>query len=358
MSDLDKILGCLDDINPEAAFLSDNTLSNVDTWYDTGCYALNAIVSGKIREGGVPKGRIIVFTGESQTGKTLLINKILGLAQKQGMYPVIFDSEMSVDAESGKTVGLDPEKTKYCPVYTVDEAKNQISKFLDNVIEKKAQGKFIISIDSLGNLAGAKEVADIEKDKSVADMGLRAKSLKSMLRILTYKAAKAGVTILCSNHTYADPASMYPSLVKNQSGGSGPLYMSSIIVQLARRNEKQDDKNEEDKMLPEAKQYSGVTLRAMTTKNRFLPPFLEVPIYLNYRTGLDKYSGLLEMAVNHGIIIQNGPTYTKADGTKLGYGKSFKNDISFWEEYVIPNLQEKLNVAYKYADADTDAAKE
>jgi hypothetical protein len=189
-------------------------------------------------------------------------------------------------------------------------------------------------------------------------MGLRAKSLKSMLRILTYKAAKAGVTVLCSNHTYADPASMYPSLVKNQSGGSGPLYMSSVIVQLARRNEKQDDKNEEDKMLPEAKQYSGVTLRAMTTKNRFLPPFLEVPIYLNYRTGLDKYSGLLEMAVNHGIIIQNGPTYTKADGTKLGYAKSFKNDISFWEEYVIPNLQEKLNVAYKYADSDTDAAKE
>jgi len=52
------------------------------------------------------------------------------------------------------------------------------------------------------------------------------------------------------------------------------LYMSSVIVQLARRNEKQDDKNDEDKMLPEAKQYSGVTLRAMTTKNRFLPPFL------------------------------------------------------------------------------------
>lgn len=176
MSELDKILGCLDDINPEAAFLSENTLSNVDTWYDTGCYALNAIISGKIRDGGIPKGRIVVFAGETQTGKTLLINKILGLAQKQGLYPVIFDSEMSVDAESGKNVGLDPEKTKYCPVYTVDECKNQISKFLDNVIERKAQGKFIISIDSLGNLAGSKEVADIEKDKSVADMGLRAKA--------------------------------------------------------------------------------------------------------------------------------------------------------------------------------------
>ena len=115
MSELNKILGCLDDLNPEAAYLSENTLSNVDTWYDTGCYALNAIISGKIRDGGIPKGRIVVFTGESQTGKTLLINKILGLAQKQGLYPVIFDSEMSVDAESGKTVGLDPETTKYCP---------------------------------------------------------------------------------------------------------------------------------------------------------------------------------------------------------------------------------------------------
>ena len=32
------------DENPYATYLSESTLTNVDTWYDTGSYALNAII--------------------------------------------------------------------------------------------------------------------------------------------------------------------------------------------------------------------------------------------------------------------------------------------------------------------------
>lgn len=344
---LNKAFKTLDALNPEATFLSENALCNVDTWYDTGCYALNAVISGKLRGGGVPKGRIVIFAGPSQTGKTLLVNKILGIAQKKGMVPVIFDTEFAIDKTTTAGVGLDPDKTKYVPVYTIENARNQIITFLDSIVEHNLQGKFIISLDSLGNLAGSKEVTDVEKDKSAADMGTRAKGLKSMLRLLTYKAGRAGVTILMTNHTYSDPASLYPSLVQNQSGGSGPLYMASVIVQLAKKNEKQE--SEDDAILPEAKNYSGCTLRALTVKNRFIPPFLEASINLNYLTGLDKYSGLLEMAVNHGLIIQTGSTYTKPDGTKLGYAKNFTKDPKFYEE-LIPLLDKKLETAYKYGN--------
>ena len=78
----------------------------------------------------------------------------------------------------------------------------------DSIVEKGLQGKFIISIDSLGNLASQKEVDDAAKDKSAMDMGLRAKQLKSMMRILTYKAGLSGTTILFSNHTYDDPSAL------------------------------------------------------------------------------------------------------------------------------------------------------
>lgn len=350
---LSKAFKSLDALNPEATFLSENALCNVDTWYDTGCYALNAIVSGKLKDGGVPKGRIVIFAGPSQTGKTLLVNKILGIAQKKGITPVIFDTEFAIDKTTTAGVGLDPDKTKYVPVYTIENARNQISTFLDSIVENNLQGKFIISLDSLGNLAGSKEVMDVEKDKSAADMGTRAKGLKSMLRLLTYKAGRAGVTILMTNHTYSDPASLYPSLVQNQSGGSGPLYMASVIVQLAKKNEKQE--SEDEAILPEAKNYNGVTLRALTVKNRFVPPFLEASINLNYLTGLDKYSGLLEMAVNHGLIVQTGSTYQKADGTKLGYAKTFTKDKSFFES-LIPELDKKLATAYKYGNVSGDAS--
>lgn len=334
------------DETPYATFLSESTLTNVDTWYDTGSYALNAIISGKFKDGGVPKGRVIIFAGETGTGKTLLINKILGLAQKQGINPVIFDSEFAVDSESARAVGLDPERTKYVPVDTVEGLRNTVSKFLDKVIESKMQGKFIISIDSLGNLSSEKEQQDIAKDKSAADMGTRAKGIKSLLRTLTLKAGQAGVTVLISNHTYADPVSLYPSLIKNQSGGSGPLYMASVIVQLAKKNEKSED--DKDEILPEARNYSGATLRALTTKNRFLPPFLETSLYLNFLNGLDKYSGLFDMAVNHGIVLQTGSTYTMPDGTKLGYKKNFIN-AKFYEEIILPGLETIMFEKYRYS---------
>lgn len=355
---IDDVLDVLSEMNKDAAYLSENTLSRVDTWYDTGCYALNAIISGRCRNGGVPKGRIVGFSGKSQTGKTYIINKILANAQKAGVTPVIFDTEFAIEESSTKGVGLDPEHTKYVPIQTVDECRNQICAFLDKVIAAEAQGKFIVSIDSLGNLSSQKEVEDVAKDKHATDMGTRAKSIKAMLRMLTYKAGKAGVTIMFSNHTYSDPTAMYPSLINNQSGGEGPIYVASVLVQLAKRNEKEgegDSLNPAETKIAEANKYSGVTLRALTAKNRFVPPFLESEMYLSFKTGLNKYSGLLAMAAARNIVIQSGPVYSVGmtcgkyiEGTKLGYAKNFATDPSFYEDFIIPELDKKLEVEYRY----------
>ena len=344
----------LDKLNPDSTILSENVLSNVDSWIDTGCMVLNAIISGSLH-GGVPAGRITGFAGPSAAGKTFIINKILANAQKQGLTPVIFDTEAAIDKSSTVGVGLDSNKVKYVPVQTVEACRNQISTFLDSVIEACMQGKFIISIDSLGNLASQKELDDTEKDKTAMDMGTRAKGLKSMMRLLTFKAAQAGVTILFSNHTYDDPAAMFPTLVKSQSGGKGPVYLSSVLVQLAKRDEKHDKTNSSDEMLPEANKVSGTTLRALTIKNRFVPPFLECEMYLNFKKGLDRLSGLKEMAVNHGVVVQNGSTYALPgkdglDGQKLGYYKNWKNDEALWNDTILPALEEKLKTSYKYSD--------
>tara|TARA_B110000495_G_scaffold123403_1_gene107290 strand:- start:814 stop:1884 length:1071 start_codon:yes stop_codon:yes gene_type:complete len=342
-----KALDSLDKMNPLAGFLSENCLSNITEYHDTGCLVLNSIISGSLYK-GVPKGRITGFAGPSMAGKTYIINKILANAQKDGLIPVVFDTEAAVDERSARGVGLDPAKVKYVPVQTVEETRNQIVKFLDNVIENNQHGKFIISIDSLGNLASAKEMADIENDKHAVDMGTRAKGLKSMMRTLTFKAAEANVTVLFSNHTYDDPTSMFPTLVKNQSGGKGPVYLASVLVQLAKKDERHDKNNSSDEMLAEAKTYSGSTLRALTVKNRFVPPFLEAEMYLNFKTGLDKYSGLLNLAVNHGAIIQTGSTYQLPDGTKLGYYKQWRDSEDIWEK-VLPEIESKLQEAYKYS---------
>jgi|TARA_A100001515_G_scaffold142729_2_gene142238 RecA/RadA recombinase len=355
MSNLvDKAFAKLQKLNSNATTLEKNTLSNVTEWIDTGCLVLNSILSGSLY-GGVPKGRITIFAGDSGCGKTFILNKILAHAQQKGMVPVIFDTEVAVENEGAENVGLDTSNVKYVPVDTVESCRNQIMTFLDEVEkEPELHGKFIISIDSLGNLASEKEINDAGANKGAMDMGLRAKQLKSMMRIITYKAAVTGTTVIASNHTYADPGALHPTLVKQQAGGSGPVYMASILVQMAAKKEKTDAGNTNDEALTESRNYSGVTLRMLTVKNRFIPAFLQGEAYLNFKTGLEKYSGLKDIAVSHGIIQQNGSTYSMGE-KKLGYYKNWRNDEETWSN-VLPKLESSISEKYRYGKSLSELA--
>ena len=355
MSNLvDKAFAKLQKLNSNATTLEKNTLSNVTEWIDTGCLVLNSILSGSLY-GGVPKGRITIFAGDSGCGKTFILNKILAHAQQKGMVPVIFDTEVAVENEGAENVGLDTSNVKYVPVDTVESCRNQILTFLDEVEkEPELHGKFIISIDSLGNLASEKEINDAGANKGAMDMGLRAKQLKSMMRIITYKAAVTGTTVIASNHTYADPGALHPTLVKQQAGGSGPVYMASILVQMAAKKEKTDAGNTNDEALTESRNYSGVTLRMLTVKNRFIPAFLQGEAYLNFKTGLEKYSGLKDIAVSHGIIQQNGSTYSMGE-KKLGYYKNWRNDEETWSN-VLPKLESSISEKYRYGKSLSELA--
>ena len=345
---LKDIFGDVDKLNPDGVLMEDNNLSTPTDWIDTGSKALNAIISGSLHK-GVPIGRITGFAGPSGAGKTLIINKVLANAQKKGYIAVIWDSEVAVDKQSAKNVGMDLKKTKYYPVETIEDCRNQISTFLDNVIAlNDPELKFIISIDSLGNLASSKEIEDARKGKDAADVGQRAKATKSMMRAITYKAAKAGVPILFSNHIY-EGMEMFPSLIKNQAGGKGPIYLASVLVQLSTRNEKVSE-NPDEQSIAIANNVSGVTMSAMTVKNRIVPPFLKTELYLNFKTGLDENTGLFDLALALGVIQQNGKTYT-FNGESVGYRKNIEKDSQFWNK-VCPVLEQKLEQELRYGSLD------
>jgi RecA/RadA recombinase len=339
-SSLKDIFEAVDALNTDASLLSEeNSLSIVSDWIDTGSYALNAIFSGSVYR-GVPVGRVTGFSGPSGAGKTLIINKIIANAQKKGYFAAIWDTEAAVDRQSAEGVGIDPSRVKYYPVETVEDCRNQIATFLDKIIAANDPNlKVIIAIDSLGNLASAKELRDVTEGKDAADMGTKAKAMKSMMRALTFKAAKARVPILFTNHIYDNPTSLYPELVKKQSGGSGPVYLASLLVQLATRNEK-IDKNEGQEAIGVAHNVSGVTLSAMTVKNRFVPPFLKAELYNNFRTGLTRYAGLADMAIAMGVV-QGDKSYTIGD-QKLGYRKNWENDTELWDKTLLPALEKVL----------------
>ena len=340
--DIKDAFDILDDMNPEATFLDENSLSSVKEWIDTGSLALNAIISGSLY-GGVPMGRLTGFIGPESCGKTLMANKIMANAQKKGMHVAYFDTEGALDEDTAKRLGCDPAKIKHVPSEITEQCRNQVSKFLETVIEKKLQGKVMIVIDSLGNLITTQEKKKIEEGSDTPDMGNRAKALKAMMRTITHAAAKANCPVIFTNHIYDDPSQMHPTAIKKQAGGSGPLYMASVIVQMAKKTERSEDSKNKDsntETTPLSKGINGLTLRALTTKNRFVPPYLETEMYLNFRTGLNKYSGILEMSEGYGVLEKQGHRYV-FNGEVLGFFKDWKDDETVWEKF-LPALEEKL----------------
>lgn len=332
----------LEDLNPEAAYLDENSLSTVKDWIDTGSMALNAIISGSIY-GGIPMGRLTGFIGPESCGKTLMANKIMANAQKKGMHVAYFDTEGALDEATAARLGCDPSKIKHIPTEITESCRNQIVKFLDTVIANKLHGKVLIVIDSLGNLITTQEKKKIDEGSDTPDMGNRAKALKSMMRAITHSAAKANCPVVFTNHIYEDPSQLHPSAIKKQAGGSGPLYMASVIVQMAKKAERSSDSKNKDAntdVTPLSKDINGLTLRALTTKNRFVPPYLETEMYLNFRTGLNKYSGLLEMCEGYEVLEKAGHRHT-FNGEMLGFFKDWKTDINVWNK-ILPALEDKL----------------
>jgi RecA/RadA recombinase len=352
--DILAALAEIDSVNPYATFLNDSTLSEVDEWIDTGNYALNAIISGSLY-GGIPKGRIVQFAGPSMCGKSYFILQILANAQKQGMTVVIFDSENAINQKTAIAFGLDPSKVKYITSVTVEQTKNAIYKFLKGVKEKGLEGKFIIAIDSLANLQSEMDLTRMEKESVSADMGSKAKAVKSLLTTCTNMSTITKTPIIFSNHVFDNPAQMFPSIENNIACGKSCIYLPSVTVQLARKLVADDDgKTLDSKLAVAQKKYSGIVVRALTTKNRFMKQYLECEMYLSFSTGLNRYYGLLEIMKGMGVVENKGSIYYDWNGEKMGFAKSWRNDKDLWENKLLPELENRIKKEWSYGNLKDD----
>lgn len=348
----------IDENNPYSTFLNNNTLSQVNEWIDTGSYALNAIISGSCF-GGIPVGRVTVLAGESQTFKTGFLLRILANAQKAGKHVVIFDSENAIDSDAAAAAGLDIDKVKYVPCKTIEQTRNTVYNFLTKIEEKKLDGQFIIAVDSLSNLQSELECKRMGNENTSIDMGTKARAMKSLMQTLTNLGSYTRTTVIATSHVYDNPAELFPSLEKNMPGGKSVIYLPSVTVQIARKPMKDDGGKTVDSTIAVGqKSYSGIILRALTRKNRFIKQYLEVEMYLSFTHGLNKYYGLIDLLVGFGIVKNTGATYQLADGTKLGFYRNFRKDIKLWEETFIPALEQKISVEWKYSNQSNQDAEE
>lgn len=357
---IDKAWAVLDETNPEASMLSE-ALSNINTFDDTGCCMLNALLSGRIVDGGFPEGRMTVLAAPSSVGKSYIGLQAAALAQKRGKRILIFDSENAIDREFASNLGLDVSKVKYFPVKSIEQCKNSMYAFLDFVDKQGMRGQFFILVDSLGGMMSEMDFKRLEDESTSADMGTLAKSMKGFIKMMTIMSARTKTTIVCTNHIFDNPGQMFPSLEKNMSGGKSVKYFSSTVLQLSAVQVKEGDADRKtgDEAAIGSKGMTGIAIRGLSIKNRVVKPYMEGSMYISWQKGLRKYYGLLELAQEFDLIYNKaGKLYVRAenegeDDRYIGTKVEIQTSKKFWDDF-IPTLQKKIDEHWTYNGANVD----
>ena len=189
----------------------------------------------------------------------------------------------------------------------------------------------MLCLDSLGMLSTTKEVDDTAEGKETRDMTKT--SSQEMFRVLTLKLGKAKVPMVVTNHTYDVVGSMFPT--KEMGGGSGLKYAMSIVY-LSKKKEK------------DGTEVVGNIVHCKNAKSRLTIENKMVDVRLMYERGLDRYYGLLELALKYGIFKSVSTRIELPDGTKT-FGKTINNQPEkFFTEEVMAQLDEIANKEFKY----------
>ena len=309
---------------------------DVDSFIDTGSYALNGLLSGSIY-GGLPSNKITAIAGEAATGKTFfalgIIKHFLDKNKDAGV--IYFESESALTKDLIEARAIDSKRMVVVPVSTVQEFRHQSIKVIDKYIEHSEDKRkpLMFVLDSLGMLSTTKEMEDTAEGKETRDM-TRSQIVKAAFRVLTLKLGKAKVPMIMTNHTYDVIGSMFPQ--KEMGGGSGLKYAASNIVYLSKIKEK------------DGKEIIGNIIHCKNYKSRLTKENALIDVRLTYKDGLDKYYGLLELAIKHNIFKSVSTRVELPDGSKQ-YAKTINNEPDkFFTKEILAKIDQAAKKEFLY----------
>ena len=271
-------------------------------WISTGNYALNYLISGDFHK-GVPLGKVTVFAGESGAGKSYFVSgNIAKSAQQQGIFVVMVDSENALDEQWLQALGVDTAEDKLLKLSMamIDDVAKTISTFMSDykTLPDGERPKVLFIIDSLGMLLTPTDVDQFSKGDMKGDLGRKPKALTALVRNCVNMFGSYNVGMVCTNHTYASQDMFDPD--DKISGGQGFIYASSIVVAMKKLKLKEDEAGNK------ISDVRGIRSACKVMKTRYAKPFEGVQVKIPYETGMNPYSGLVDMAEKKGLLVKSG----------------------------------------------------
>lgn len=275
--------------------------------------------------GGIPKGRIIEFYGDSSSGKTTLALNYIANIQKLGAIAAFVDAEHALDPKWARRRGVILEELLVSQPDNGEEALEMV----DNLVQTSQVG--LIVVDSVAALVPR---AELEKDMGESSMGKQALLMSQACRKLTGAVSKTGCTIIFLNQIrkniggYGNP--------NVTTGGEALKFYASVRYEMSRKE-----------TLKKGEEAIGVKTRVKVVKNKVAPPFTECTFDLFFDEGYDFEGSIIEEAVKYDLIQKGGAWYTYKgekfqglNGVKA-YLKNNPSEIETLRQNILTKVKEK-----------------
>ena len=321
----------------ESSILSKSKFFTEKDMIPTDVPMINVALSGRL-DGGLTPG-LTMWAGPSKHFKTAF--SLLMAKSYMDKYPdavlLFYDSEFGTPVKYFETFQIDMERVLHTPLTDIEQLKFDIMQQLQEV---NRGDKLIIVLDSIGNLASKKEVEDALEGKSVADMS-RAKQVKSLFRMVTPHLNLKDIPMVVVNHTYKE-IGMFPKDIVG--GGTGSYYSADNIYILGRQQEK------------DGTEIVGYNFIINVEKSRYVKEKAKIPIAVSFEGGIQKYSGLIDIAIEGNFISKPSPGwYAKIDRKTGEIGDRVRFDQTqtdeFWKDLINDDdfkeyVKKKYEIAY------------
>lgn len=311
-------------------------------WVSTGNFALNYLISGDWNK-GIPLGKVTVFAGESGAGKSYICSgNIVKHAQEQGIYVILIDSENALDEQWLKDLGVDTSEDKLLKLNMamIDDVAKTIHEFMSEYKVMENRPKVMFVIDSLGMLLTPTDINQFQAGDMKGDMGRKPKALTSLVRNCVNMFGSHNVGMVCTNHTYASQDMFDPD--DKISGGQGFVYASSIVVAMKKLKLKEDEDGNK------VSEVNGIRASCKIMKTRYSKPFETLQIKIPYATGMNPYSGLVDMFEKQGLLKQEGNRLKWIDPET---GEEFKFYRKEWKDDKLDMIMAKFHIKAEQAPA-------
>lgn len=232
--------------------------------------------------GGFAKGKLYTIDGDSSAGKSTTAYDVIGNCHKTfGDMCLLLDKEDSYTTSYGKQLGIDNDKLMIASPHTLEDMYD----LLVDALKSNAFG--VILVDSVTSFAPA------ARFENSTVLGAEARVNSDKMRLVMDALEKSNTLLLMIQQTrqklggYGDPTTV--------SGGVAIPFYSHCRIRVTRSEI--DRENEQNVM------------KFTVIKNKLAPAFKVGTVVYNWHTGFDLFSEMGDLAVEFGIIRNEGKSY-------------------------------------------------